>query len=289
LQSNGNNRKPSPFLDWLPPGLVGQLAPPATFPMPPAPEWPRVRLTVRGEAGHTDSRLALFERCPRRFFYTHVLGLGGGKKPTAFLRTHQCLLDLLVWLGSARVRGEPSVQETEKAFDEIWKSKGPVDHAFAGKYRSLASSLIKSLVRASAGRRFQQATPIAVDLAHGRVIVEPDELATLPDGTPVLRRVSTGKARDKEFDHLEYTLYLLAGQAHFGSSALVEAVHLTDGTVQPVKVTAAKIANRRAKADGMLELISDGDFAPNADAFTCPRCPHFFVCDALPQGPLVIA
>ena len=288
LQSNGNNRKPSPFLDWLPAGLVGHLTPPATFPMPPAPEWPRVRLTVRGDAGHTDSRLALFERCPRRFLYTHVLGLGGGKKPTAFLRTHQCLLDLLVWLGSARVQSEPSAQETERAFDEIWKSKGPAEHAFADKYRSLAFSLINSLVRASAGRRFQQAAPIAVDLAHGRVIVEPDELATLPDGTPVLRRVSTGRARDKEFDHLEYTLYLLAGQARFGSSALVEAVHLTDGTVQPVKVTPAKIANRRAKADGMLGSISDGDFSPNADAFTCPRCPHFFVCDALPQGPLVI-
>jgi superfamily I DNA/RNA helicase len=45
LQSNGNNRKPSPFLDWLPPGLVGQLAPPATFPPPGTPRLCRSRST----------------------------------------------------------------------------------------------------------------------------------------------------------------------------------------------------------------------------------------------------
>ena len=52
-------------------------------------------------------RLELYEKCPRRFFYTHVLGLGGARKATAFARTHDCLYELIRWLSQARLDGRP--------------------------------------------------------------------------------------------------------------------------------------------------------------------------------------
>ena len=197
----------------------------------------------------TDGRLGSYEKCPRRFFYTHVLGLGGGpRKPTAFSRTHDCLYELLRWLADARSSGEPSLEEAEAAFEIVWKTRGPADHAFASDYRRLASRLIGALLKAGAGHRFSEAQPLAVDFPNGRVMVEPNELSHLPDGTVVIRRVRTGYKRSDEYDRLEYTLYHLAVRNQFGSRAVVHALHLTDETQEPVVISATKLGNRQRRA-----------------------------------------
>ena len=143
--------------------------------------------------------------------------------------------------------------------------------------------------RSGAGRRFRKAEPLAIDLPNGRVMVEPNEIAELPDGTVVLRRVRTGYRRQQEYDRLEYTLYYLAGAAHFGRRFIVEAVHLTDETMEPVMLTTAKIDRGRNDADRMLAGIGAGAFLPKVDPVTCPRCPHFFICPSVPKGPLVFS
>ncbi len=286
-QPNGNKRSPSPYLDWLPRDLVGEVARPAT--MAPPPEWRApgpVRVTWPAEWSLTDSRLGAYEKCPRRFFYTHVLGLGGARKATAFSRTHDCLYDLLRWLADARRTAAPSVAEAEAAFDTIWTQRGPVDHAFAADYRRLATRLIGALINAGTGRRFRDAEPLAIDFANGRVLVEPNELSELADGTVVIRRVRTGHRRNDEYDRLEYTLYQMAAQAQFGPRAVVQALHLTDEKAEVVTISATKLGNRRTKSETLLAGIAAGAFPTEIDAVTCPRCPHFFLCPATPEGPL---
>ena len=284
LQPNGNNRSPSAFLDWI---QAVEIARPRTLPLPQGALIPE-DVTVAGgtDSQITDSSLNLYQKCPRRYFYTHVLGLGAARKSTAFLRTHNCLYDLISWLAETRLSGEPTLAAAEAAFEAIWQDKGPVDHGFAPDYRRLASRLIAALVKSGAGRRFRDAEPIALDLPNGRVIVEPDEMAELPNGTVVLRKVRTGYKRTDEYDKLDYTLYHLAGQSRFGSRFMVEAIHLTDDTVETVTITAQKMSNRRATSDAMLATIAKGQFPTKIDSVTCPRCPHFFVCDAMPKGPL---
>lgn len=288
-QPNGNNRSPSPYLDWLPQNLVCEVARPATMALPPdwrAPD--PIRITWPNDWALTDSRLGAYEKCPRRFFYTHVLGLGGARKATAFSRTHDCLYDLLRWLADARRTATPSVAEAEAAFEAIWTQRGPVDHAFAADYRRLAARLIGALINAGAGRRFREAEPLAIDFANGRVLVEPNELSELADGTLVIRRVRTGHRRSDEYDRLEYTLYQMAAQAQFGPRAVVQALHLTDETAEVVTISATKLGNRRSKSETMLAGIAAGTFPIEVDAVTCPRCPHFFLCPATPEGPLTL-
>ena len=210
----------------------------------------------------TDSRLGLYEKCPRRFFYTHVLGLGGARKPTAFSRTHDCLYDLLRWLADARRGGDPTCTKRKPPSRKSGKERGPADHAFAADYRKLASRLIAALINAGAGRRFRDAEPLAIDFPNGRVLVEPNELAELPDGTVVIRRVRTGYKRSDEYDRLEYTLYHLAARSQFGSRAIVQALHLTDETDEPVVISATKLGNRQKKSDTMLGGIASGEFPP---------------------------
>ena len=146
-----------------------------------------------------------------------------------------------------------------------------------------------ALVTSGAGRRFRKAEPLAIDFPNGRVLVEPNELAEMQDGTVVLRRVRTGYRTQQEYDGLEYTLYHLAGAAHFGRSFVVEALHLTDNTMEAVTITAKKLDNRKNETNAMLAGINAGAFPPDPDAVTCARCPHFFICPAAPKGPLKLS
>jgi superfamily I DNA/RNA helicase len=286
-QRNGNGRSPSPFLRWLSAPLVQEVADPQMLRLPPGASQPQpIAITWPTDWAVTDSRLGSYEKCPRRFFYTHALGLGGARKPTAFSRTHDCIYDLLRWLADARRSAEPSLAETEAAFEAIWEARGPADHAFAADYRKLASRLIAALLNAGAGRRFRDAQPLAIDFPNGRVLVEPNELAELPDGTVVIRRVRTGYKRSDEYDHLEYTLYHLAARNQLGGRAIVQALHLTDETQEHVEISATKLGSRQKKSDTMLAGITAGAFPAEVDAVTCPRCPHFFICAAVPPGPL---
>ena len=291
-QPSGKNRSPSRFLTWFPTALSDEIHQPATLSLPPgAPRPTPIEVRRGNEWSITDGRLRAYEKCPLRFFYTHILELGAARKHTAFSQTHDCLHKLIRWLANTRCKMDPTLAETEEQFEAIWRADGPVGHAFCADYRRLASRLISALVSAGAGRRFREAEPLAVDLPNGRLFVEPDELAKLPDGTVVLRRIRTGYKRRSEYDGLEYALYQLAADAQFGTDAVVEALHLTDETVQaePVSISAAKLSARRSRCDDLLGRIVGGQFPIQPDPVTCPRCPHFFICAAMPHGPLTLS
>jgi DNA helicase II / ATP-dependent DNA helicase PcrA len=288
-QRNGNARQPSPFVESLPAQLLRYLHSPAMMPLPPdAPLLAPIAVVWPTTWQVTDSRLQLYEKCPRRFFYTHVLSLGGARKQTAFSRTHDCLYELIRWLSAARIVAEPDIKTVELEFERIWQARGPIDHAFAPDYRRLATRLVAAVVRLGADRRFQEIQPLTVTLPNGTVLVEPHEMAELPNGMVVLRHVRTGHKRSDEYDRLAYTLYHLAARIQFGTKYVVEALHLTDETIETVKVTAQKMHTRQTKSDAMLAGIVAGEFPPEIDSVTCPRCPHFFVCGATPRGSLTL-
>ena len=288
-QRNGNRRAESEFVGWLDRGWLTEITEPAEEPLPPdAPRTMPVQVLRTSDWHPTAKALEAYGRCPRRFFYTHVLGLRTARKRTAFTETHDCLYRLMDWLEDARKAGAPTVQEAEVAFEEIWQADGPGDHAFAGDYRALASRLIDVLVGAGVGLRFRERGPLPVDLGEGRVVVEPDEIVELPGGTVGVRRVRTGYKRSDEYDRLEYALYRFAADEHFGSSAEVLALHLTDGSAEDVRLTARKLSTRRSNSEGMLRGIAEGSFPPAPEPVMCARCPHFFICPALPRGPLTV-
>lgn len=287
LTAGGKNRNPSMFLSWLSPTLVVEIKKSGTLPLPPHALKPGPIIVSRPASWHvTDSELSAYEKCPRRYFYTHVLGLGGARQATAFSRTHDCIYEVIGWLGEARRGGDPSREAAEAAFDAIWQERGPVNHGFAADYRRLASRLIGSLVRASAGRRFRDSEPLAIDFPNGRVVVEPSEMTELPDGSVVLRRIRTGQKRSDEYDRLDYALYHLAGQARFGRRYAVEALHLVDDMVEVVTISSAKMANRQVKSAELIAALNAGWFPTEVEQVTCPRCPHFFICAATAKGAL---
>jgi superfamily I DNA/RNA helicase len=236
----------------------------------------------------TDSKLTTFEKCPRRFFYTHVLGLRSARKGTAFSRTHDCLYELISRIHAKRLVGAPTQAEILFELEEIWTKRGPTGHAYEKEYRALAERLAEVLLAVGADRSFHNVSPLPVDLPTGRIWVEPSDVSRLADGRTSIRRVRTGHRRSTEYDRLEYTLYLMAARASFGNQGVVHALHLSDEVEEIVSVTQAKLNGRMKKSQEMVASIAGGEFPPEVDAVTCPRCPHFFICAATPSGPLVV-
>jgi DNA helicase II / ATP-dependent DNA helicase PcrA len=289
-QTSGSNRGPSTYLPRIGPFVQDEGdGPEIAGPSNSSTRHP-LRIDWPDDWHPSDGDIQLYQGCARRFFYTRVLKLGTARKPTAFSRTHDCLYDIIEWLATTRVTAEPDLAATLAEFERIWTARGPIEHAYALDYRRLALRLVGSLVRCGAGRRFEASEPLALDLPNGRVLVHPDEIAQLPDGAKVLRRVRTGRKRSDEYDRIEYTLYTLVGRAQFGSGCRFEAVHLTDAEgTDDISITEKKIAARREVANTLLADLRAGHFPPSPDAVRCPRCPHFFICDATPPGPLKAA
>ena len=285
-QSNGATRNASPYVETIRPfinqSVNGTLLPlPADAPRPqPIPvHWPK-------DWHPTDDDIRSYEGCPRRFFYTHALKLATALKPTAFTRTHDCLHELIRWMAQVRPAGDFTANAALAEFQRIWEARGPREHAYAEEYLRLARRLVDALVRLGAGRRFREAKPLALDLPNGRVIVKPSEIAELPEGAILVRRLRTGRKRSDEYDRLEYTLYVLAGRAQFGTACQFEAVHVADESREPIDITAKKLSTRRDAVSRLLAGMRGGHFAPRTDVVRCPRCPHFFICDATPYGGL---
>jgi DNA helicase-2/ATP-dependent DNA helicase PcrA len=219
-----------------------------------------------------------------------VLAIGTARRSASFERTHSCIYELISWLSKARLEGAPTREQTHAAFDEIWTAQGPSDPAYAQDYRELARGLVDGLVDAGAGRRFREAHPLAIDFANGRILVEPAEIAERLDGVVVIRRIRSGHRGDKEFEKREYFLYQKAAAEHFGARSAVEALHLTDNEAVDVpKLSPTQTTNRVKKTEALLAGISGGTFDPLPNAFTCPRCPHFFICAATPNGGLTLS
>jgi len=289
-QPNGNNIAPSPFLDQLPSERVLVDDQPDGIDLPPGTgELPSINVHREVMSAVTDAQLISYDGCPRRFFYTHVLGLRGARKSTAFSRTHDCVYGVIHWLAKARESGEPDHDAAHSAFSEIWDQKGPTDQPYAADYKALAEKIVRALVNAGAGRRYRKNEPLAINFDTGQVYVQPSEIAELSDGTVVIRRVRTGAKRSDEYDRLDYALYQMAAEQNFGPGARVEALHLSDEVSEDVTITKRKMDSRRAKAASLLSKAVAGEFPIDPDTMTCARCPHFFICAATPIGPITLS
>ncbi|RFP10381.1 ImmA/IrrE family metallo-endopeptidase [Duganella sp. BJB488] len=286
VQSDGRTRNPSKFI----PSIRHLLTQPPNPPQRHAMPRPTAGLQVTWEQKPvwTDNQINLFERCPRRFLYTHVLKLGGRRTETAFMKMHNVVGDVFNWLKTAHEMTAPSEAELRAYFDQAWQAKGAVDHGYAEDYRRIARRLVDYLIEARSRGVLAPIAPISLGWAEGEILVRPDSVAQGNKGQIVIRRVKTGKPRSNAFDDIEYTLLHLATVQTYGESAQVEVTYLTSETTEPMSITERKLKARSEKVQEIVRRIRSGDFPVKEESRTCPRCPSFFVCGDLPAGAITI-
>jgi len=282
LRHYGIAARPSDFIGKLDPKLVAVK----TFSLSVMPAGGAQSWIVPMAAGTSGiiaaDDLSRFDRCPRRFLYTYLLGLAGRQRETPFVKAHDCVYETI---RAAREHNKAGEKDwLLRRLESSWKEHGPHGHPYETDYRRIAEQTIANFQTACAGLDIQKVEAVAVDLLHGKVEVNPDQMAKRADGTMLLRRIRTGKLSKDEEDEWIYTLYHAAAERYGPGRYEVEAVHLTGNTRTRIFPSAKKMKNRMEKAGDAVASIRAGQFPPELDPFSCPRCPHFFYCPSLPEG-----
>lgn len=283
LTSNGRNRPRSPFLDRLGGHVRARRISPITALPQDEGEIP-IPIALDGNCSFTNHQLALHERCPRRFLYTHILEIGGRRTESAFMRLHVAVQQVVNDVCQSG-GGPPSADDIAASLAAAWQSHGPVDHGFSEDYRRIAQQLVRYFIESGSDMAHSPVAELRLAVPGGEIIVTPDQVLRDENGTVHFRQVRTGHKKSKEGDSLSTAAFHLAASEH-SPGCTVQLVHLGDEKVTSIEMTERVLKTRRGAISEMLASVKRGYF-PLEESITCPRCPAFFVCGNLPAGPLV--
>jgi hypothetical protein len=279
-KANGHNRPASPFIGRLGAGIFPTAIVPGRRLPPPADEQP-IRWVFEGKFSFTAPQIALCESCARRFFYTHLLQIGGRRTLTDFMRMHDAVRTVFEGI----VAGTVQPDDLEARLATECDAQGLAGHGYAADYQAFAVTMIRFFLSTRQGLRAEAPVALRLAFADQEIIVRPDDVVVRGDGRRILRRVRTGHRRAAEAEDVGAAAFLLAARQAF-PDAEVELVYLADQETVAVDLSARKLATRQAKLASFLANIRAGSFPANPSAWTCPGCPAFFICGATPPGTL---
>jgi superfamily I DNA/RNA helicase len=279
-KANGGNRPESPFLARMGSGLARKMVKPSRT-LPEAPEDRAITWTYEGKLSFSGPQMALYESCPRRFFYTHVLQVGGRRSMTDFMRMHEAVRVVSDGLIAATI----AESEIEVHVTTALKAEGLGRDGDVAAFRPLAVAMIRFFAGTRAGLTPEPPTALRLAFGDHDIIVRPDDVLLEPSGRRVLRRVRTGHRRSAEEDDVGAAAFVLAARQVF-PDALVQLVHLADQEVFDIELKPKPLETRRKKLNDFLAAIRTGRFPIDPSPRTCPGCPAFFICACTPDGTL---
>lgn len=280
--SEGDARmKHSPFIDRIVPAPI-DVSPQLSVPV--AAEDRPIRIVFEEQPAFTGHQIQLYDKCPRRFFYTHLLKVGGRQTETSFVRMHNAVREVVGWMVT-QDPGSIDVTETERRLGAAFDAERFSDDE-RPDYLDIARSLLSALHANRAGQARRPVAELAFATPHGSIVVRPDEALVGRDGMPVVRSIRTGHATSESMEDLAAAAFVLAATQH-PDRPRADLVYLADEIFDPILLTPKKVENRRIKIGEVMEKIGKGAFGAEASNRTCPRCPAFFFCGEVPAGTLV--
>lgn len=228
------------------------------------------------------SQISLYESCPRRFFYTHILQIGGRRTRTALVQLHDAIR--FVYQEHIQQGNNDNDGLGDKAITAL-KEHGLEGHGYLPEYEELARSMVEFFASSRAGMVSEAPVPMLLKVGEEQLIIRPDDVLNSPDGTKYIRRIKTRHSRSKEDKQIDTAAFVLAAQKAF-PGAKVELVHLADQTITAPSLSETEIKNRQAKLSGVLQSIRSGQFPAENSRYSCPACPAFFICGPVPEGKL---
>jgi hypothetical protein len=276
-------RQPSPFIARLG-AAVRRSSVPIAAPGEEEPPEPRIEVVFPGEPVLTEAQLALYERCPRRFFYTHVLEIGGRRGSTLFMDMHEVVRRVTQAL--AADPGQALDDAAVAALTDLhWSQSTLATTVTEAGYRQAAEAMIAYFVRSRQGRDPGLAEPLRFEVPGAAIVVRTDETLLEPGGTRVFRHVRTGHRSDTLMRSKALNAFAIAvGRAAPGCRA--EIVFLSDEASERLDIKPAALGKRVDDLAGFVAGILDGRYPPKASTRTCPNCPAFFICGPTPSGRL---
>ena len=277
----GGTRRPlSDFVDRLGSALTRS----ETFPtrrLPPAPEMLDLQVAFEGQVSFNAAQVALYESCPRRFLYTHLLQVGGRRTASGFILMHEAVRSVFeAVIASSGV----STGNLEALVAQAFSQHGLHDHGYVDDYRRIALTMLRYFVSSREAAVLEAPMALSLTFDEVQIVVWPDEVL-VRGGVRTLRRVDTGHAPRSDPKDVGAAAFVMAAKAAL-PGALVELVYLADEAAKPLWLTDRELANRQGKLGDMLGGIRRGSFPANRSAYVCPGCPAFFICGPTPTGTL---
>ena len=279
-KSNGAARPLSKFLERIG-GIKPELVTPSTK-LPPAPDVEHIPVSFSGTPRFSAEAIALYEGCGRRFLYTHLLQVGGRRRASAFMLMHEAIRDVY---RAVIAQGAISAGQCDALLAEAFVAHRLHDHGYVEEFRAMASSMLGYFLESRTGALVEAPTALRITFDNHEVEVRPDEVL-VRNGVRTLRRVKTGHATSSEGKDVGAAAFVLAARSAF-PDAVVELVYLADAEAKPLALSAKELSSRQAKLGRILSDIRGGNFRAGTSDMTCPNCPAFFVCGAVPRGTLL--
>lgn len=283
-KSNGNKWGLSPFLERLGHELKRQHVAPDRS-LPQVLEDANIELFIEGGLRFSAAQIGLYESCPRRFFYTHVLQLGGRRGETAFMKMHEVVRTLtqaLIAEGGAANDDDASLEQ------RIWEAmseNGLADHGCAEELKTFAVKMLRFLISVRLGYTPEVPPTLKLTSGNEEITVRPDDVLISQDGKRTFRRIQTGHTRSAENKEIGTAAFVIAVRQAF-PDASVEFLYLSDQNVLNVTLSDRELQTRSDKLVRSLSSIRVGRFPTNPSTRTCPGCPAFFICGPTPIGTL---
>jgi hypothetical protein len=281
MKSNRAPRGRSPFIDRLGSRIDSRSVKPKLA-LPPAPDYAPISVRFPSGILLTDHKLGLFDRCPRRFFYTHILEVGGRRTETPFRQMHGAVRTVVDWL-TGDPSAAPSAAEVDARLAEAWDQQRLRDQGYSEDFKVIAKQLVSFFLGSRNGFTKSLPSKMRLAVAGGEIVVRPDEVLTGKDGRTHVRSVRTGHTSSKELETVATAVFTLAAHWAF-PGCTVEFVHLSDATVRAASMKPKTLVNRQTTAEEALADIRAGRFPRDESPRTCPRCPAFFICGPVPGG-----
>lgn len=275
----GHRREPSEFVNRI--GLsarhlhdLGEC--------PPPPEKLPIPINVDGVVSVSGFQIGLYESCPRRFFYTHVVEIGGRRTPTAFLQMHNAVRAVSKEIVS-RGPSVPDKSEIGAMIDRAFAARDLTAHGYVTEFRDLAAQMVDYFVSQRAASTPEPPKPLGFSTEAGEIVVLPDDVLVQPGLGRIFRRLHTGHYREKDVKKLEAAAFAIAVQ-HHAAGAETQVLHLSDGRTSGITIAGRPLQTQRKHLEAALSGIRAGQFAPEPSSFTCPNCPALFICGPVPLG-----
>jgi superfamily I DNA/RNA helicase len=280
-KSNNHKRGLSKFLDRLNGISNLHVAPDRVLPEMPADK--NINLVFDGVPRFSTSQISQYESCPRRFFYTHILRIGGRRKETPLMKLHEVVRSVTQAIIAEEIPTDSQAFDLKRRILEAMTLHEIVDHGYVDELKLLAMELCQDFVMKRVG--YEPEPPISLKLivGNGEITAQVDDVLIDQDGKRVLRSIRTGSSKEKK--DVGSAAFQLAAQQEF-PDATIEFIHLSDKKVQGASLSAKELQNRREKLAGFFSSIQHGSFPTTPSTRVCSGCPAFFVCGSTPTGEL---
>ena len=283
MQKGGRKWGHSEYIDRIVPPLVQRRVNP-TLELVVQDER-HVDVAFEGPITFEDTRLGTHGSCPRRFYYSHLLGVGGKRVETTFMKMHEAVQRVVDWVVSKSPE-QVDPAEVDRRLVSAIEETGVNENGYADEYREIARTLIRKLIDSRAGMTKLPNPGLSLSSGAAKVQIRVDDILEDASGRTLVRRIRTGHTTKSSLTDAASTSMFFGARSSF-PGAVVQIVHLAEEEPTPIEIETKKLSARRGAVDDVVSAIMAGDLPPDRSSRTCPRCPAFFICGPLPEGTLI--